>query len=233
MKKKFRQYCGFLTTSEIAKGMNAANENARRLADDAKLLFQHESYPSAVAMAILSIEESGKVSILRELALARNQEEAAQCWRDYRSHVKKNVLWPIADSYLKGARRAQDFLSLLDPEADHPYVLDKIKQISFYTDCFQKGHWAVPKKLIGKEFAHGLLRIADSFARSREITVEEVDLWVKYLSPYWKTSTSSMQKALFEWDKEIRKRGLVDKTNALTMETFFTKGIDLEDENPS
>ena len=231
MKRKFRQYSGFLTTSEIAEGINVSNANARRLANDARLLFEHESYPSAVAMAVLSVEESGKVSILRELALARNQEEAAQCWRDYRCHVKKNLLWPIMDSYLKGARRAQDFMSLLDPDADHPYILDKIKQISFYTDCFRKGHWAVPNKLIGKGFAQGLLAIAESFARSREVTVEEVDLWVQYLSPCWKTSTSRMQKALFEWDKEIRKRGLIDKTNAPTMETFFTKGIDSDDEN--
>lgn len=233
MKPKFRQYCGFLSTSEIASGMNAARENARRLVADAKLLFQHGRYPSAVAVAILSIEESGKISILRELALARNQEEAAQCWRDYRSHLKKNVLWPIMDSFLKGARRAQDFLPLLDPDADHPYMLDKIKQISFYTDCFRKGLWAVPSKLMKEEFAQGLLRIADSFARSREITVEEVDLWVQYPGPCWKSSAARMQKALFQWDEEMRKRGLIDKANEPTMEAFFTKGIHPKDEDSS
>ena len=36
-----------------------------------------------------------------------------------------------------------------------------------------------------------------------------------------------MKKALFEWDSEIRRRGLVEKENFLTMEEFFLGGFDL------
>jgi hypothetical protein len=52
--------------------MNAANRNARRLVADAKLLLDAGRYPSAAALAALAIEESGKTSILRTLAVVKN-----------------------------------------------------------------------------------------------------------------------------------------------------------------
>ena len=62
------QYKGKLDPEQIAQGMNAARRNAQRLADDAKLLLSAKRYPTAASLAILSIEESGKVSILRGIA---------------------------------------------------------------------------------------------------------------------------------------------------------------------
>lgn len=58
--KNLNQYRGPLSSTEIAAGMNAARENTNRLAKDAKLLFEQERYPSALALAILAIEETGK-----------------------------------------------------------------------------------------------------------------------------------------------------------------------------
>jgi len=109
--------------------MNAATQNAERLAKDARLLFDNERYASSLALSILSIEESGKCRILRELALARDDKELRECWREYRSHTKKNQLWPLIETFMKGARRAEDFRPLLEPDAEHPYILDKVKQI--------------------------------------------------------------------------------------------------------
>ena len=226
MLKKLQQYTGQLSSSEIAEGMNAATRNAERLANDARLLFEADRYASSLSLAILSIEESGKHHVLRELALARNDKERKECWRDYRSHTKKNVLWPLFEKFLKGARRAQDFLPLFDADADHPFVLDKMKQISMYTDCFNKGHWSIPEQAITKELVEALLLIADSLAHDRQITAEEIDLWVRYLQPHWKISSSKAEQALFEWDKEIRRRGLAGKSgDEETIEKFFTTGI--------
>jgi len=225
MVSKLQQYSGPLTSSEIAAGMNAATQNAKRLAKDARLLFENDRYASALSLAILSIEESGKNHIFRELALARNEKELRECWRDYRSHTKKNVLWPIIDTFLKGARRAKDFLPLLEPNAEHPYLLDKMKQISTYTDCFKKGHWSIPEQIITKEVVQGFLMVADVLAHNRDITTEEIDLWVQYLQPYWKTSNIDMQRALIEWDKKIRRRGLLGKDEKGTLEKFFTTGF--------
>lgn len=208
--------------------MNAATQNAERLAKDARLLFDNQRYAGALALAILSIEESGKSRIFRELALARDEKELRECWREYRSHTKKNQLWPLIETFVKGARRAEDFKSLLSADAEHPYVLDKVKQISIYTDCYKKGHWSVPEQIVEKELAQSLLTSAEVLSHSRVITTEEIELWIQYLQPHWKTSTAADQQALFEWDKEMRRRGLL-KGDKATMEKFFTTGIDPAD----
>jgi AbiV family abortive infection protein len=226
MASRLQQYTGVLTPSEIAEGMNAATHNAERLVKDARLLFENDRYASALSLAILSIEESGKHHVFRELALARNEKETKECWRDYRSHTKKNVLWPLLETFLKGARRAQDFLPLFETDSEHPYVLDKMKQISIYTDCFKKGQWSIPEQAITKDLVEGLLLIADVLAHNRYITAEEIELWIRYLQPHWKSSGRDAELALFEWDKEIRRRGLAGKSDDKeTIEKFFTIGF--------
>jgi AbiV family abortive infection protein len=204
--------------------MNAAAQNAGRLAKDARFLFDNQRYASALALAILSIEESGKTRIFRELALARDEKEIRECWREYRSHTKKNQLWPLIATFVKGARRAEDFKWLLSPDAEHPYVLDKVKQISIYTDCYRRGHWSVPEQIVEKELAQSLLAAAEVLSHHRDITTEEIELWIQYLQPSWKASTAASQQALFEWDKEMRRRGLL-KDDGTTMEEFFTTGM--------
>ena len=78
-KAKLTQYNGKLNAAHIALGMNAARRNARRLADDAKSLFDIASYSTAAVVAILSIEESGKKSTLRGLALEPNAQRRRNC----------------------------------------------------------------------------------------------------------------------------------------------------------
>ena len=69
------QYRDALSLEQIAEGMNRALANASRLADDAQALFDQRRIPSAIALSILSIEESGKVSILRQISLADDLKE--------------------------------------------------------------------------------------------------------------------------------------------------------------
>ena len=69
MAKKLEQWKNTLAVEKIVEGMNAASSNARRLLNDASALFDLERYPSATSLAILAIEEAGKVSILREMSL--------------------------------------------------------------------------------------------------------------------------------------------------------------------
>lgn len=207
--------------------MSAASRNAERLAKDARVLFDNRRHASCAALAILSLEESGKSRILRELALARDEKDLRECWREYRTHTKKNLLWPILERFIKGARRAGDFVPLLEPDAEHPYILDKLKQISIYTDCFQKGRWSLPEEIVEEQLAESLLMAAEVLSQHHEVTKEEIDLWIQYVQPYWKTSNEACQRALFEWDKEMRKRGLL--RGKTTMEKFFMTGIDPTD----
>ena len=112
-KKKLDSYKGKLSADQVAAGINAAIQNAKRLSEDASLLFEAGRFPSAASLAILSIEESGKVSILRALALAKTSEEIAVAWRDYRSHTKKNASWLLLQLVEQGARKLDDFKPLL------------------------------------------------------------------------------------------------------------------------
>ena len=104
-------------------------------------------------------------------------------------------------------------------------MLDKLKQISIYTDCYKKGHWSVPEQIVEKELAQSLLAAAEVLSHHRDITTEEIGLWIQCLQPSWKASTAASQQALFEWDKEMRRRGLL-KDEGTTMQEFFTSGID-------
>src|ERR1039457_2960683 len=76
-----QQYKGQLTPADAADGMNAAITNAKRLAEDASLLFGRGRYPTASSLAILSLEEQGKCAILRELLSASSDNEIADCWK--------------------------------------------------------------------------------------------------------------------------------------------------------
>jgi len=222
-KRRLNQYSGTLTADQVADGMNAAARNAARLAADARLLFNSDRYASAMALAILAIEESGKAAILRGLAVASEREAITSGWKDYRTHTKKNVLWPLIFEVKSGARRATDFAKLFDDDAEHPQLLDNIKQICFYTDCLSDCRWSVPEKTIERDLAESMLRAAEAMANVREITTQEIELWIEYLKPCWSQSDEVRAAALFAWDEEMRRRGLAE--GEVTMETFFRRGF--------
>ncbi len=101
---KLDAYRGPLDCAQAAEGINAANANARRLAADAQTLLDAGSYASAVSLAALAIEESGKVSILRAIVLAEDEQSLKLEWKRYRSHTSKNCHWIFADLVAKGAK---------------------------------------------------------------------------------------------------------------------------------
>jgi AbiV family abortive infection protein len=209
-KRKLDQYKGSLSPDQLAAGMNAANANARRLADDAERLLDAKRYPTAASLATLSVEESGKASILRELALARNEAECTEAWRSFRSHTMKNVAWLLPQLVASGARNLEDLRPLYDRDSDHPFVLDQIKQLGFYTDCLGDAHWSSPEDVIDESLARMLVRVAGVLARDRTVTTEEIELWQKHLGPVWKGPLEWMKNALAKWHEELVRRGLAE-----------------------
>lgn len=223
---KLKPYRGPLTSSQIAEGMNAARENAARLAKDARLLFDNQRFASAFALAALAIEEVGKEPILRGMA-AQGDAGLKEAWRDYTSHTKKNGLWILMGKLVDGARRLKDFLPMFEPDAKHTMVLDQLKQFSLYTDRVNQVEWSIPEKRIPDFFAKYLVLSAEVLCRTRHVTAEEVDLWIQYMRPVWTKNDGSREKALIEWDKEVRRRGLV--TDGDPMEKFMVEGITMPD----
>ncbi|HTQ30583.1 MAG TPA: AbiV family abortive infection protein [Opitutaceae bacterium] len=206
--QKLQQYKGLLSPVEVTQGIKCAQTNAKRLIEDAELLLGHERYASALALATLAIEEAGKVPILRSLALARSDEEAKADWKEYRSHTSKNRLWPVLEYALKGARRLDDFAALVATDADHPLILDQLKQLSFYTDCLGKKHWSVPNSVIDKNLAALIVRTAKILSADSEISQREIELWIQHVGPVWKQNKEVMEKALVDWYTALQAENL-------------------------
>lgn len=204
--------------------MNAANANALRLAEDAKVLLAAGRIPTAASLAALSIEESGKTSILRQIATATSKEELVTAWKSYRSHTRKNVHWQLPALVSAGARKLEEFRPLFEEDADHPYVLDQIKQLGFYTDCLGNRHWSIPANVVEEGLAHTLVQIAMLLVGKREITVKEVELWIEKIGATPKDNLPAMKEALASWYTAMQAAGLrPDGINE--MERFINDGI--------
>ncbi|PKH85946.1 AbiV family abortive infection protein [Colwellia sp. Bg11-28] len=211
MSKGLGQWKNSLKPAQIAAGMNAACKNARRLSEDAEILFNLNRFPSAMSLSILSIEESGKVSVLRELALARNGKDVKDAWKDYRSHTKKNKMWIFPSMVLSGKNKLEEFKSLVDEKAEHTRLLDDLKQVGFYTDCLGKAHWSVPSEVIEKEFTQNILKIAKMQSKDMVYTTKEVELWIKHMKPVWKGPMDLMKEAINNWFDEMLKENLISE----------------------
>lgn len=211
VKKKLEAYQGRLTPGQIAKGMNAAAANAQRLLADATILFEARRFPTAASLAILSIEEAGKISILRSLALAVTNIEASEVWKEYRSHVRKNVLWLFPQLVAAGARKLDDFKQLFEKDSEHPYTLDQIKQLGFYTDCLGKAHWSSPDAVIDEGLARMLVNVAKILSQKSHYTEEEIQLWLEHIGPVWKKEPDRMKRALVAWYAAMQRKGLAPK----------------------
>lgn len=208
MSKSLKQWKNTLSASEISDGMNFAKENSKRLLNDAENLFEIGSYPTAYSLAVLAIEEAGKISILRELAVARDGKEVKDAWRDYRTHTKKNVMYIFPILVAGGCKNLSDFGGLYSEKNEYPMLLDDLKQIGFYTDCLGEKHWSVPSQVIDQEAAENILRVARTLCKSKIYTQKEVEIWIKHIKPVWKSSMPSMQKALKDWFNEMVDEGL-------------------------
>ena len=211
VKKRLYSYKGRLDSKKIADGINAARKNALRLLEDAQELFATSRYPTAAALAILSIEESGKEPILRRLAVSTSDDELTTLWKEYRSHTSKSVMWLLPQLYREGARQLDDFRDLFRLDAEHPYLLDQIKQIGLYTDCLGKAHWSEPSAVIDKALAEALIQIAELFVKEGDVEVKEVELWIKHMGKVRGKNLIDQKEALMRWYAEMIELDLTPK----------------------
>lgn len=207
---KLARYQESLSVIQLTEGINKAIRNAHRLLFDAELLFDKSRFPSAVGLAILAIEEAGKVPILRELAVSKHPEEIKAAWKAYRSHTKKNAMWLFGDLFISGARALEDFRSLFKEDSEHTYILDNLKQISFYTDCLGNAHWSFPEDVIESELAKGIISAAKVCVPKKEVSENELSLWVKHMGPVWKCDLEIMKASLRDWYQEMKISGLYE-----------------------
>ena len=216
-------YRGELTVMQIAAGMNAATSNAVRLIEDADLLLANSRWPSAVSMAALAVEESGKVVILRRFLTAQ-KEEIKGLWRDYRTHTRKNQNWVLPGLVSGGARKIEDFRIIADRESDHPLLLDTMKQLGFYSDCLGNAHWSIPSEVIDQKLASELVKVAKILAPQRNISILELELWAKHVRPVWSGSVTQIKAAVANWYGDMQLFGLAPVGENL-MHAFLNDGL--------
>lgn len=205
--------------------MTAASKNAARLAQDAKLLLDAGRFSTACSLAALSIEESGKVSILRAMSLARDDNELKEEWKRYRLHTNKNVQWILPQLVAEGAKRLDDLRPLFDKGAEHPFLLDQVKQLGFYTDCLgNKGHWSIPEEVVDGELTNQLVATAELLSSVSPTSEREIELWVEHVGPVWKKDLNWMKRAVANWYEAMQREGLKPE-GANGMEKFLYDGI--------
>jgi AbiV family abortive infection protein len=208
--KPIAQYGGQLSAQQIADGMNAAARNAKRLLADATVLIEAKRFPTACSLAILSIEESGKLSLLRGFAGVTVDEVLRSRWKAYRDHQAKNAAWIIGELAAKGARTLDDLAPMFAQDSDHSALLDVVKQLGFYTDCYGNAHWSDPQAVLDEKFATMLLTIAQVLLPKHETTKREIELWIEHVAGHW--GTPAMRQAAIEFHKAMEQEGLSDHT---------------------
>jgi AbiV family abortive infection protein len=222
MPSRLKQYRGPLTAEQAAEGIALARKNAQRLIDDADLLLQAGRLASASALAILAIEELGKVQIIKMIALFTEEADLKRVWKEYRSHRAKNVHWIIPKLAAEGARTMIQMRPAADIEADHTAMLDTIKQISFYTDCFNdKPRWSEPGEAVDADFAPAIVATAKLLNRDTVTTTRELELWVEFVRPHYDQPT--MASALLAFQRQMFNEGL-SATSPEELEAFMRGG---------
>ena len=214
-------YFGPLSTKHVADGMNAAVRNAARLYEDAKTLHEAGRYPSACSLAILSIEEAGKMNILRTISAQTDPKALKAAWKDYRSHRAKNASWIIAELYKQGARKLTDLAPMFDKDSDHTQLLDTVKQLGFYSDCLGEVHWSEPEKVIDEALSSQILFVAKVLRPKREVSEREMELWAHHVAQHW--GTPKMMQGAMDFQLAMTREGLSDHSPEKIAEFFGLK----------
>lgn len=165
-----KMYQNRLSNALIAEGINVARQNAIRLAIDAESMFKLGRYPTSLALSILSIEESGKPAILRQVSTALQDKELKAIWQKFVCHKKKNIMTSFESMFENGARNIQDFIPMHLDTNTSPREVDALKQSALYTQCDEKKKWHSPVSEIDEETAQHYLRVAQSLLPERDVT---------------------------------------------------------------
>jgi hypothetical protein len=101
------------------------------------------------------------------------------------------------------------FRDAADKEGEHTAVLDAVKQIGFYTDCYGDRHWSLPSEVISPDLAKQLVMTAEVLSQRAEISPREVELWTEIMKPVWETP--AMREALIRWHEAMKREGLTSR----------------------
>ena len=168
------KYNSPISIDDAARGIKAAVLNGKDLLNDAQLLFDNERYARAMSLAILAIEEIGKVEIIKNLLLSK--QKVASIWKDVRDHKSKNIIWQFPILKHIGLTDARSLENLIDRKAAPAAYLDDLKQLGFYTEALENENskscnWVIPSEAVDKESASFYIQTA------RQIVLDDRIEW--------------------------------------------------------
>jgi AbiV family abortive infection protein len=219
--RHWEQFEGASTADELAAGSNAALRNAQRLLNDAVLLLSQQRNPSAAALAILAIEEAGKLSILDGMAYTP-PGKIAERWRAYRSHTAKNARWILPALADSKPRTVEEFASSLHPSSWHQSLLDELKQLAIYTDRLHDGTWSEPTQFVARETAEWLVATAKRLVSNTPVTAAEIALRARFMNALPPNATQEQKKqALAAYFQEARRQGHISLSDEAIQQLLY------------
>jgi hypothetical protein len=95
------------------------------------------------------------------------------------------VEWIIIELAMKGARTIEDLRPIFDRDSDHPDILNVIKQLGFYSDCYGNAHWSEPHEVIDEKLARSIVLAAKVLVPKHDTSEREIELWIEHVGRHW------------------------------------------------
>ncbi len=225
-----KQYSGPITPKQASEMSIAVVNNANSLVNDADLLLENSSFSRVAALAILAIEELGKIGLIRHILMADAGSDLKKRWKDYRTHTQKNYLWVLPMLLKKTTKPYEIYeaLTKIDPRMNKN--LDCYKQLCFYTDMYDEGVLSSPSE-ISADIARSLLLVAKNLldpmmaSQNKGLLSEKfMGIMVKHMKPAKGASLAEVKKAELNWFAEADELGLIDKGRYKTIEEYLGHG---------
>ena len=159
---------GALPENAAIEGLEALQDNARRLVRDAKIMLHARRYASAAHLAVEALGEFTRAPLLLELASTTDAHEAARLWTCFRQPVGQ-FPWAI---FMEGAA-AEEGASV-----DFGLLLSFIDEIGLRAECAAGNVWLRPGNLITQQMARQLVELAQTLAGAPP-DPRAMQLWLK------------------------------------------------------
>jgi len=164
MKKFLSKFKGTpLNDEQIAHGMHLCFCNAKELLEDASFLKDNGRHSRALSLAILSLEELGKIPLLLNTVLypKGQNDEWKSFWSSFTSHKSKQLVWTVYGTTLKEYFGLDAYDEKYPPDLQP--LIDKLKQLGFYVAFFEK-QFIAPRDFIDDnvEWMEWIIELAKS-----------------------------------------------------------------------
>lgn len=225
-KLKEIQYSGPLSADKVAEGVLAAFKNAQELYEEAEILFKEGRFARAASLAVLSIEEVGKVFLLPLLLTTNKKHQLKLIWKGYRNHKHKNN--HVHLQMTKGAPRPLTRHTVAPAESIDKWSdgLDDLKQVGFYTDCTTTKDWGLPSGAIKEAHAAQVMKLAlNSLTKYRGLdsfgSVPFLQIWGKHMSGMMDMTDEQKHAAFLVVFEEAERAALFEPGSKAAMEAFL------------